>query len=87
MGTFLAFTVGSPVVFPSIFTAGTVTAIRNDIREQSYGSAAAKGAVLALMPLTLPIGVLGTFTLAPIVAIDAFSQHASKGDVSEHAPI
>ena len=87
VGTFLAFTVGSPVAFPSIFTAGTVTSIRSDIREQRYGSAAAKGAVLTLMPLTLPIGVLGTSIIAPVIAIDAFSQHASKGDVSEHASV
>ena len=86
VGTFITFTVGSPIVFPSIFTAGTIASIRSDIQEHRYKTAAAKSAALTLLPLALPIGALGTSLVAPVIASDAFSQSGPKGDVSEDAP-
>ena len=86
VGTFIAFTVGSPIVFPSIFTAGTIASIRSDIQEQQYKTAAAKSVALTLLPLALPIGAFGTSLVAPVIASDAFSQSGPKGDVSEDAP-
>lgn len=82
IGTFLALTIGSPVVFPAMFSIGTIFSIRNDIREKRIGSAAAKGLGLALMPLALPVGVLGTMVAAPCIAIDAFESHGPVGDLS-----
>ena len=86
IGTLFAFTVGSPVVFPTIFSIGTLSSIRDDVREKKYGSAAAKGAGLVLLPLALPIGVLGTIFVAPAVAIDSFMDNGPVGDLSTSAP-
>lgn len=86
VGTFFAFTVGSPVVFPSIFTAGAITSIRSDIHNKHYGTAAAKSASLALLPLVLPLGTFGTMLVAPIIASDAFSESGPKGDISGDVP-
>ena len=86
VGTFFAFTVGSPVVFPSMYTAGTIASIRSDVREQRHGTAAVKSAALTLLPLVLPLGVFGTTVVAPVIASDAFFQSGPKGDISEDAP-
>ena len=87
VGTFLAFALGSPIVFSSIVTAGTVVTIRNNIREQKFATAIAEGASLALLPLAIPFGsVVTSLILAPIAAGDAFSAGKSKGDVSEDDP-
>ena len=81
IGTFLALTIGSPIVFPTMFSIGTISSIRDDIREKKYGLASAKGAALALMPLALPVGVLGTIGIAPFIAADILI-HQPVGDLS-----
>lgn len=86
VGTFFAFAVGSPVVFPTILTAGTIASIRSDINEQRYGTAVAKSASLTLLPLMLPLGAFATTMVAPIIASDAYSESGPKGDTSEDAP-
>ena len=86
VGTFLAFTVGSPLVFPTVFTAGTIASIRSDVNEQRYGTAIAKSASLTLLPLALPIGTFATAVVAPVIAFDTFSESGPKGDTSEDAP-
>ena len=81
VGTLLACTVGSPVAYPTMFTIGIISSIRNDISQGKRGLAAAKGVGLALMPLTIPIGVLGTIGIAPLIAFDLFLDNAA-GDLS-----
>ena len=86
IGTYVAFTVGSPVVFPTMFSVGAISTIRNDIREKKYVTAAAKGAALALLPVALPLGVLGTIGVAPMIAVDTFTSHGPRGDISSSSP-
>ena len=73
----MALTVGSPIVFPIVFTIGTISSIRDDVHEHKYGAAVLKGAALTLTPAVLPIGALGTIGTAPVIAIDIIRNHAA----------
>lgn len=84
IGTFVAFTAGSPVVFPAMFSVGTVSCIRSDVKEKKYAAAVAKSAALTLLPVALPFGVLGTIGVAPMIASDTFLSSGPKGDFKDN---
>lgn len=81
IGTLLACTVGSPVVFPTILTIKAISSIRYNVRQKNYGDAVGYGALLAAAPLTVPISAVGGLFAAPFIAITAFETTAPKGDL------
>ena len=80
IGTLLACTVGSPAIIPTILI-NAILSIRDKVHRQRYGEAVGYGALLATVPLTIPISVVGGIHAAPFIAITAFETTAPEGDL------
>ena len=81
IGTFLACTVGSPILLPTFLTVTAISSIRDNIRQQKYGHAVGHGILLAVAPLTMPVSAACGVLAAPFIAITAFETTAPKGDL------
>ena len=81
IGTFVACTVGSPILLPTFLTVTAISSIRDNFRQKKYGSAVGYSLLLAVAPLTIPVSTVCGLIAAPFIAATAFETTAPQGDL------
>ena len=86
VGTILGFTVGAPVVCPTLLTLAGIALIREGIHKKNSSTVKGGAAVIAASPVLVPLSIVFSPILGPAIAYAATKVTGPEGDISAEQP-